>query len=116
MKKTNKSNPELSKLITDLKILAIKEKSKFWNRIAKELSRPTRSQRKINLFRLNKVTKPKEDIIVPGKVLGTGNLNHDLTITAYNFSESANEKLKNKLTIRELMKKNPKGSRIRIIC
>lgn len=116
MKKAlKKSNQELIKLITDLKILAIKNKSKFWKRIALEISRPKRSQRKVNLFQLNRVTKPNENIIIPGIVLGTGTLNHNLTITALKFSESASEKVKNKLTISELMQKNPKGSNTRII-
>jgi large subunit ribosomal protein L18e len=114
--KNQKTNDELIQLVTDLKILAIKQKSKFWKRIALEVGRPRRTQRKINLYELSKVTKPNETIIVPGKVLGTGTLDHNLNITALNFSESASDKIKNKTTIRELMQKNPKGNKVRIIC
>ena len=66
--------------------------------------------------RLNKYTKDNEIILVPGKVLGTGNLNHKLTIAAFSYSETAKEKLKgNIVSIDELLKKDPKGKNIRII-
>ena len=47
-----------------------------------------------------------------------GDLTKKITVAAYQFSESAEEKI-NKvgkaISIRELMKENPKGKRIRII-
>jgi large subunit ribosomal protein L18e len=73
----------------------------------------------VNLYKLNKYTKENETIIVPGKLLGTGEVDHKVTVAALSFSESAKEKLeKNKSTvysIHELMKNNPKGKNVRII-
>ena len=64
-------------------------------------------------------TKPNEIIIVPGKVLGSGSLNHSLTVAAFSFSESAREiieQAKGKcLTIKELVQKNPKAKDVKII-
>lgn len=109
-----KTNPVLKKLIEDCNKLG--EKSKFWKKIAKELSKSTRSQRKVNIFKLNKVTKPNEQIIIPGKLLGIGELKHNLIIYALSYSQSVKDKIKNLFPIQELIKKNPQGKGTRIIC
>jgi large subunit ribosomal protein L18e len=59
--------------------------------LAKQLSRPTRLQSKINLDELNELKESK--ILVVGKVLGQGEIGKKLEIAALNFSESAKEKL-----------------------
>ena len=111
-------NPEQQELIRELKKLAITEKVKLWKRIATELEKPTRNKRIVNVSKLDKVTKDGDLIIVPGKVLSSGDLNHKLTVSACAFSEIAKMKiLKNGkvLSIRELMKENPKAKGIKII-
>ncbi len=112
MKKTNLN---LIRLIRDLKKLSNKEKVSIWKSVAKNLERPTRKMRKVNMWRINKVTKENETIIVPGKVLGYGELDHKVNIAAYQFSEGAKGKVDNFMLIEELMQKNPKGSKVRII-
>ena len=48
-----------------------------------------------------------------------GDLNKKVTIAAYNFSKSAIEKINSSgskaISINELVKQNPKGSKVRII-
>jgi len=58
-----------------------------------------------------------ENKIVPGKVLGQGELKNKVKIVALSFSEKAKEKLKSKetLTIIEEIKKNPEGKDIQIL-
>jgi large subunit ribosomal protein L18e len=91
----------------------------MWARIANDLEMPTRKRRVVNLSRLNRFTKADETVIVPGKVLGSGILAHNLTIAAFAFSDGARERItqaKGKcLTIPELLKQNPKGKDIRIM-
>jgi large subunit ribosomal protein L18e len=57
--------------------------------------------------------------VVPGKVLGTGKIDHPVNVAAFAFSEQARSKIlkaKGKcLSISDLMKKNPKGTNIKII-
>ncbi|MFH1376687.1 MAG: 50S ribosomal protein L18e [Candidatus Woesearchaeota archaeon] len=110
-----KTDINLSNLINEIREVAFKENSNFWRRIAKELEKSTRRQREVNIEKINKYTKDKEIVIVPGKVLGNGELDHDVTIAALKFTEPAKKKLKNTLTIKELLKKEPKGKNIRII-
>jgi len=114
-----KSDQQLQGLIRELKKHSNKEKAPIWKRIASDLEKPTRSRRVVNLTSLDKYTKENEIVIVPGKVLGTGELNHKLTIAAFNVSRQAQEKIAKSnstfMSIYEFMKKNPKGQKTRII-
>ena len=111
-----KTNPELKELISYLN----KQKKAEFHKIAKYLSRPKSKQIAVNIQKINKETKPEEIIIVPGKVLSKGELDHKLTLAAFKFSEKAKEKLSKKadvLTIKELIDKVSKfkGLNIKII-
>ena len=46
-----------------------------------------------NLYKLNKFTKDNEVVIVPGKVLAVGDIDHPITVAAFTFSGSAQEKI-----------------------
>lgn len=112
------TNQYLIELIKALKKTAIEQKVRIWKVIATELERPKRIRRVVNLNRIERVCKDNETIIVPGKVLGTGDLNKKLTIAAFSFSESAIFKINKKgkaTSIEELIKSNPKGTKLRII-
>ena len=118
-KRTGPTNIHLKELIIELKKNSASHNSNLWNRIAEELARPTRQRRIVNLSRINRYTKENENIIVPGKVLASGDLDHKLTIAAWQFSEQALDKIKKSnsraILINELIKENPKGRGIRII-
>lgn len=86
----------------------------FWTRIAEDLSKSSRRRRVVNLARINRVAKDGEVIIVPGKVLGDGELARKVTVVAHTFSTSAIQKLDEAkckyMSIAEFLEKNPKGS------
>lgn len=113
-----KSNEQLQSLIQELKKKSLEQDVKLWKRIALFLETPTRKGKVVNLYKLEKSVREDETAIVPGKVLGVGDLNKKLTIAAFKFSGSAADKI-NKvgkaITISELMEQNPKGSKVRII-
>lgn len=119
MKRTGPTNQYLNELITELKKKASVDGTVFWKRIATDLEKPTRQRRVVNLSRIDRHTKQGEIIVVPGKVLSDGELNHSLTIAAWQFSQKALDKINDKkakaITIQELMKTNIKGKRVRII-
>ncbi len=106
-------------LIDELRRISRRENAYIWQRIAEDLSRPTRIRRAVNLARINRYTKDNETVIVPGKVLGSGELSHKLTVAAWCFSKQAKEKIllskSIPITIKELIKLNPKGNKVRII-
>ncbi len=119
MKRTGPTNPIMQRFIQDLKIASAKENAPIWKRIAYELERPTRKRRIVNLSKINRFGKEGAIIVVPGKVLGSGELTKRFTIAAWQFSESAKKKIKKAngayLMIQELLKDHPKGRGLLII-
>ena len=112
-------NNKLTETIEALKKKSLDEKVNLWKRIACDLEKPTRQRRIVNLLRINLYSKDGETIVIPGKVLATGDLNKKVTIAAYDFSDKAEEKIKQAgstlISINELIQKNPKGNKVRII-
>ena len=119
MKKLKTTNPELISLIRDLKKQSQESRSDIWQSIAERLTKSKRRRVAVNLSRLNRYTEKGETVIVPGKVLGAGKPDHPLTIAAFSFSTMAKDKIEaikgNCISIRELMKKNPTGTNIKIM-
>ena len=119
MKETKTTNPELIQLIRLLKKESREKQAGIWLDVAEHLSK-SRSQRiSVNLSRINRNTKRSDVVVVPGKILASGSLNHAVTVASFGASEKAKEKLvaaKGKyLSIPELLAKNPKGANIKII-
>lgn len=108
-----KTNPELVETILKAK------KKEGWLKIADTLSRPRKRKAGVNLDTINKQTKEGDTVVVPGKVLGVGNISKKIRVAALGFSESAKEKLKAKkgeiVSIQEEIKANPKAQGIKII-
>lgn len=111
---TGPSNYYHRKLIRDL----WKSKISIWRVISKKLSGARKHRVEANLKRINNKTKEDDIIVVPGKVLGVGWLDHKLTIGCLDCSNSARAKIKESgstlLSIRELFEKHPKGSNVKI--
>lgn len=118
VKRTGPTTLSLQNLIKELSVLGNKENTPLWKRVSKELNKPTRIRRSVNIDRIQKYTREGEIALVPGKVLSDGELTKKLTVAAYQFSEKAKEKI-NKvgkaITIKQLMTENPKGKKVRII-
>lgn len=106
-----KTNPEKVELIIKLK----KQKDKFWLDVANKLANPKTKQVEVNLDKLEKLTKDKEIVLVPGKILGKGNLTKKITLAAFSLTSSAKEKLKDVkvVSIEDLFKE--KASNIKLI-
>lgn len=119
MKKTKATNPELIELIVFLKKQSNTNNVEIWRDVAKRLARPRRRTVPVNVSRLNRFTNKRETVVVPGKVLGTGEIDHPITVTAFGFSAKAEEKIvaaRGKcISFIDLVKKNPKGSKVKII-
>ena len=117
--RTGPTNPHLQSLIATLKRESHTHEAGLWAAVAHDLERPTRQRRVVNLSCINRHTASNETVVVPGKVLGSGELDHSLTVAAFDFSSRAREQItKSKgtcLTILELIKKDPKGKNIKII-
>lgn len=106
-------------LIRFLKKQSRENNVKIWKDVAERLAKPKRKRIAVNVSRLNRYTEKKETIVVPGKVIGTGKIDHQITVAAFSFSENAKEKIKaargKTTSLIQLIKKNPKGSNVKII-
>lgn len=104
--------------VKELMILLEKKRAATWKAVAKGLNRPRRKGREVNLFDLEGVAG-KEAILVPGTVLGEGEITKPVTIAALRFSGKAREKIEKRggtvLTISEMVEKHPTGKGIRIV-
>ena len=114
-----KTNPQITQLINNLKEKSYQEKAAIWKKLAVKLEKSTRRQAEVNLSQINRHTKPDELVLVPGKVLGSGVLDHKVQIAALKFSKTAEDKIANVggecLEINQLIEKNPNGTGVRII-
>lgn len=84
-KLTRKDNPELSMLIKKLIIT----NRPIWKKTAEELLKSRRNRVEVNINKLENYANNGDVILVPGKVLGTGNISKKITVAAFSFSNSA---------------------------
>jgi len=113
------TNPELIKLVRVLKKWSRESGAGTWRDVAERLSSSRQRRVTVNVSQLNRYTQRGETVLVPGKVLGAGKIDHPLTVAAFSFSKLARSKIINAkgncLSIPELMKKKPKGTNVKII-
>ena len=114
-----KTNPQLMLQIDAFKAHARQYQANIWRELAKRLEAPSNNYAKVNLSQLNRHTNPGDVVIVPGKVLGAGSIDHPITIGAPNFSDSARSKILTAggtvLSLDEIAHESPKGSHVKIV-
>lgn len=118
MKRTGPTNIHLRLLIKKLKQASRVYDAPVWRTVAHHLSKPRRKRVHVNLSRINRYAAEGDIVVVPGKVLGSGELAKRVTVAAWRFSRSALAKLSSvgeALTIEELLQRNPEGKKVKII-
>jgi len=119
MRKGKKTNAQLVQTIEYLNEYSRKNKAPIWRDIAKRLEKPRRLWAEVNVGKIERIAENKDTLIVPGILLGTGDLNKNVTISAFKISSSAEKKVmaaKGKvIKIEDLARSNPKGTGIKII-
>ncbi len=119
MKRTGPTNILVRKTIRELRKAANRNKAPIWDTIADLLEKPRRKRIAVNISRINRYTKSGDTVVVPGKVLGAGILNHPVNVAAIAFSKKALEKIRavggRAMHILELIEENPRGSNVKII-
>lgn len=119
MKRTGPTNPYLRKLIEELKKASIELKAPIWFSVAEKLEKPRRKKIEVNLSKIKRNAKENETVLIPGIVLGEGELEKPIRVVAFRFSKNARKKIEKAggkcLSIQELMKENPRGSNVKIL-
>jgi len=115
---SSKTNPRLRSLVADLKSAARESDAGVWQDVADRLEKPRRTHAEVNLGRIERYARPDETVVVPGKVLGSGVLETDVTVAAVDFSSTARRKVERAgeaTTLEQLLADNPDGSGVRVI-
>jgi large subunit ribosomal protein L18e len=119
MASPKKTDPGLVSLIFDLKKASRENNAPIWRDIAKRLEKPSRVWAEVNISRLSLYTKKGETLIIPGKLLGAGDIDYPVTVAAFKATKGAAEKITaaggSVLTIPQLITDNPKGKGVRIM-
>ena len=96
-----------------------KSKAPIWRSLEGELAGPRKNRREINLGTLSQITKQNDVVVIAGKVLGNGQMDHRLSVCAFSFSESAAKKIVGAggqvLFFQDLVQKYPDGKGVRVI-
>jgi len=108
------SNYYQRKLIRDL----WKTKRRIWKKVSKKLAGSRKNRVEANLNRINNKTKQNDVIVIPGKVLGNGELNHKITIACLDYSKPARKKIEKSgsklISIEDLLEQNPEGKNVKL--
>lgn len=108
-----KLNPEL------VETILLAKKHEKWQKVAGALASPRRNKIAVNLDELDRESKEGDTLVIPGKILGKGDVRKKLRIVALAFSQEAHKKLKDKkceiVTIKEEIKLNPKAQGVKLI-
>lgn len=114
-----KTNPRIVELIGLLKETSHTENAPIWKDLAKRLEKPNRTHSEVNLSKIDRNTDVNEIVLVPGKVLGAGDLGHGVTVAALKISNTAKDKIESVggkiLTIEDILEENPSGSGVKIL-
>lgn len=96
-----------------------KSEAPIWLAVAEKLERPRSRRVEVNLDRISRHTQKGSVVIVPGKVLGSGNIGHEITLCAFSLSEGAAKKVTSAggrvMGIREFVEQFPDGRGVSII-
>ncbi|RLG48366.1 MAG: 50S ribosomal protein L18e [Thermoproteota archaeon] len=117
---TGPTNAETIKLLNELERAGRVHGARIWLAVAEKIRRPRRKRVEVNVWKINKLTREGDVVVVPGKVLGDGVIRKAVTVAALSFSKRAEEKIRaaggRVLSIGELIGERPRGSGVKIVC
>jgi large subunit ribosomal protein L18e len=70
-----------------------KSKQHIWRSVSEKIEGPRQNRSLVNVGEIARNSKDGSTVIVAGKVLGGGSLDHKVNVAAYSFSESAKSKI-----------------------
>ncbi len=114
-----KSNSELVKTVTELKKASRENDAPLWKSVAQRLEGPSRNWPSVNISKLEYKVNKNSKVLIPGKLLGSGNISKKMIVSAYSFSETAKIKVEAAggkcVSYNDFIKSNPKGTDVVVI-
>ena len=113
------TNQVVIHMAKELKAASKKNKAPIWSKLAEMALKPTRAKKVLNLGQLDKFVVDNDVVVVPGKVLGTGNISHKITLCSFSISSSGAKKVIQSggkiVDVSQLIKNNPTGKGVKIV-
>ncbi|TLX65981.1 MAG: 50S ribosomal protein L18e [Thaumarchaeota archaeon] len=113
------TNQLVIQMVKEFKGASKKNNAPIWSRLAELALKPSSARRTINIGQIDKFVKDNDVIVVPGKVLGTGNISHKITLCSFSMSTTGAKKVLQSggkiLSFSELIKSHPTGKGVVII-
>lgn len=110
------TNQVIIQMAKDLKKASTKNDAPIWAKLAEYALKPSIARRDLNLNRIGQLTKENDTVVFPGKVLGTGNISHKITLFSFSISNSAANKIVENggkiINYSDLIEQNPTGKGI----
>ena len=107
------TNQVVIRMASDLKKASNKNDAPIWAKLAEYALKPSIARRDINLNRIAQLTKDNDTVVFPGKVLGTGDISHKITLYSFSISDSAANKIIENggklISYSKLIEENPTG-------
>lgn len=113
-----KTNPVLQDVIRKCEEAGRKHDAAVWTDVAELLKKANRDQVTVNISHIERHADDGETVVVPGKVMGAGYLNKDVTVAALEFTQSAKEAVHKSGTveyIEDLVDENPEGEGLQVL-
>ncbi|QKQ98956.1 50S ribosomal protein L18e [Candidatus Nanohaloarchaea archaeon] len=111
------ADPSNSVLLETIEFLE-EQDAAIWNQVAENLGKVNRKRAEVNISDIDRVAEDGDTVVVPGKVLGTGRLDTDVDVAAFQASTGAKKKISESgdfMFIRDLVEDNPEGTEVRIV-
>jgi len=113
-----KENPELVRLIVELRKAERSHQAPIWGAVADRLERARHQTTPVNVGHLDRLAAADETLVVPGKLLADGRLSKSVTVAAFSFSAEAREKIRaaggSAISVHDLIKSHPDGAGVRL--
>ena len=113
------TNQVVIQMVKTLRLASKKNNAPIWGKIAELALKPTRAKRTLNLGQIDKFVSDNDVVIIPGKVLGTGNLSHKITLFSFSISSTGAKKITESggkiIDISQVIKNHPTGKGLKII-
>ena len=107
------TNQVVIRMASDLKKASTKNDAPIWAKLAEYALKPSIARRDLNLNRIGQLTKENDTVVFPGKVLGTVNISHKITLFSFSISNSAANKIIDNggklISYSDLIEQNPTG-------
>ncbi|MDA0756172.1 MAG: 50S ribosomal protein L18e [Crenarchaeota archaeon] len=106
-------------MLKTLKKASKENDAPIWAKVAEYIQKSRSNQKTVNLTRINKTTEDGNAIVITGKILGTGNISHKVSVSSVSISNSAAKKIIESggevLEFSEMIEKYPTGKGVKII-